>query len=34
VRWQNIQKAAAAQRFDWASAAQQTIKALYLNDHE
>jgi len=34
VRWQEIQKAAAAQRFDWASAAQQTIKGLYLDDHE
>jgi len=34
ARWQDIQKAAAAQRFDWASAAQQTIKDLYLDDDD
>jgi len=32
VRWQEICIAAAAQRFDWARSAQQTINALYL-DH-
>ena len=31
LRWQDIQKAAAAERFDWASAAQQTIDTLYLD---
>ena len=31
--WQGIQTAAAAERFDWASAAQQTIDTLYIN-HE
>ena len=34
VRWQEIQNTAAAQRFDWASSAQHTIRALYLDDHE
>ena len=34
VRWQDIHQSAAAQRFDWASSAQQTIKALYRDDHE
>ncbi len=34
VSWQDIRNAAAAQRFDWASAAQQTIEALYLDHHE
>jgi len=34
VRWQEIHKAAAAQRFDWASSAQQTIETLYLAHHE
>jgi starch synthase len=29
LRWQDIQKAATAKRFDWASAAQQTIDTLY-----
>lgn len=29
LRWQDIREAAAAQRFDWASAARQTIDALY-----
>jgi len=29
LRWQDIQKAAAAKRFDWTSAAQQTIDSLY-----
>ena len=29
IRWQDIRKAAAAQRFDWASSAKQTIESLY-----
>ena len=29
LRWQELQQAAAAERFDWASAAQQTIDTLY-----
>ena len=31
LRWQELQKAAAAERFDWASAAQQTIDTLYVS---
>lgn len=34
VRWQEICNTAAAQRFDWARSARQTIKALYLEDNE
>ena len=34
VAWDSICKAAAAQRFDWALSAQQTMKALYINDHD
>lgn len=34
VRWQEISRAAAAQRFDWARSAQQTIKALYLDNND
>ena len=34
LRWQDICKAASAQRFDWASSAQQTVAALYLDNHE
>jgi len=34
VRWQEICNAAAAQRFDWVRSARQTIKALYLEDHD
>ena len=34
ARWHEIRNAAAAKRFDWASSAQQTIKALYLDDHD
>ena len=34
VGWQNMRKAAAAARFDWALSAQQTIETLYLNDHD
>ena len=29
LRWQDIQKAAAEKRFDWASAARETINRLY-----
>ena len=29
MRWQDIRKAAAAQRFDWASSAKRTIESLY-----
>jgi len=29
LRWQELQKAAAAERFDWAASAQQTTKILY-----
>jgi starch synthase len=29
LRWQELQKAAAAERFDWAASARQTIKILY-----
>jgi starch synthase len=29
MRWQDIRKAAAAERFDWASSAKQTIECLY-----
>jgi len=29
IRWQDIRTAAAAQRFDWASSAKQTIEYLY-----
>jgi starch synthase len=31
LRWQEIQEAAAAERFDWTASAQQTIKTLYEN---
>ena len=34
VAWDTIRKAAAAQRFDWALSAQQTIKALYVQNHD
>jgi len=29
LRWQELQKTAAAERFDWAASAQQTIRTLY-----
>ena len=34
VAWETLRKAAAAERFDWASSAQQTIRALYLDNHD
>lgn len=34
VAWQEIRRSAAAQRFDWALSAQQTINSLYLDEHD